>query len=131
MDNIQNKVKELFEQGKVAGYLGYKLVEGHPLPQGSGNVRGPRIIHAHGEKRAKNPAAIHGKRGNQIEQHQEDIDAHENLEKRNAGYRDGLWQGEALGQEQPEKEDAGDSHVDRWPRNSDEELLARIFWHAL
>jgi formate dehydrogenase subunit beta len=32
MDNIRAKVRKLLEEGKVAGYLGYKLVEGHPLP---------------------------------------------------------------------------------------------------
>jgi formate dehydrogenase subunit beta len=32
MDNIRAKVRKLMEEGKVAGYLGYKLVEGHPLP---------------------------------------------------------------------------------------------------
>lgn len=32
MDNLRNKVRKLLEEGKVAGYLGYKLVEGHPLP---------------------------------------------------------------------------------------------------
>ena len=32
MDNIRNKVEELFKEGKVEGYLGYRMVEGHPLP---------------------------------------------------------------------------------------------------
>jgi formate dehydrogenase subunit beta len=32
MDNIRAKVRKLLEEGKVAGYLGYKMVEGHPLP---------------------------------------------------------------------------------------------------
>lgn len=32
MDNIRNKVEKLFKEGTVAGYLGYKMVEGHPLP---------------------------------------------------------------------------------------------------
>jgi ferredoxin len=32
MENIRGKVRKLLEEGKVAGYLGYKLVEGHPLP---------------------------------------------------------------------------------------------------
>jgi ferredoxin len=32
MDNIRDKVEKLFAEGKVAGYLGYRLVDGHPLP---------------------------------------------------------------------------------------------------
>jgi formate dehydrogenase subunit beta len=32
MDNIRKKVEELFKEGTVAGYLGYKMVEGHSLP---------------------------------------------------------------------------------------------------
>jgi len=32
MDALRAKVRKLLEDGKVAGYLGYKQVEGHPLP---------------------------------------------------------------------------------------------------
>jgi ferredoxin len=32
MKNIHAKVRELFKDNKVSGYLGYKLVEGHTLP---------------------------------------------------------------------------------------------------
>jgi|UniRef100_A0A7C3V629 ferredoxin len=32
MEKIRDKVRKLLEDGKVAGYLGYKMVEGHPLP---------------------------------------------------------------------------------------------------
>jgi ferredoxin len=32
MNKLRDKVRKLLAEGKITGYLGYKLVEGHPLP---------------------------------------------------------------------------------------------------
>jgi formate dehydrogenase subunit beta len=32
MDRLRQKVRDLLKSGKVAGYLGYKITDGHPLP---------------------------------------------------------------------------------------------------
>lgn len=105
--------------------------EGARLADAGGNVRGARVIHAHGERGAEDASAVHGKGRDEIEKDEADIYDEQVHRHTRADMADSVQVSKAAGDLEIKGEHGGDSDIDERASDGDDDFLDRVIGHAL
>ena len=95
------------------------------------NLRGAGVIHSHGEDRAQNPAAIHRKSRNHVEENEPDVDGKEPEGERHTSLLHDVWIGPTAAETDEERQRGCDNDVHCGTCERDDDLFARFVRHPL
>src|SRR5438132_737070 len=121
-DEHEERVRKQTEQAEP---------EGHRLPDLRGDLRGPDVVHAHGQHSPQHPTAVHGEGGEQVEDREGNVHEQQSLEERTTGHGERGERAQGLREEEPGVECRRDDHIHGGARQRHPNLLTRIFRYAL
>ncbi len=119
------------DQQRIAEQADEAQREGGELPDGRGDLGGAHVAQAARQGRPQHPAAVHRKRRDHVEQHQEHVHGGEPVEHADGGIID-AGEVAAVDRGAEQQHQRGRDHdVDRRARHRHQELLPGLFGDAL